>query len=119
MLRTRVTQALHWAMPMVLIFPIALLSLGWDIALGNLLGSNLFNTLVVVGIAGLIHPIPVESEVVSRDMPMMGGLTLLLFFISYDYRGWKRIHRLEGAILLVCYVGYVAYLVTLTFFASI
>ncbi len=60
-----------------------------DIALGNILGSNLFNTLAVVGIAGIIHPIAAEPVILFRDMPVMGGLTLALFIIGYGFRGGR------------------------------
>ncbi|TRO82291.1 calcium/sodium antiporter [Trichloromonas acetexigens] len=82
-----------------------------DIALGNILGSNLFNTLAVVGIAGAIRPMPVAPEVLTRDMVVMGALTLALFVIGFGFRGPGRINRLEGTVLLACYVGYTAYLV--------
>lgn len=82
-----------------------------DIALGNVLGSNLFNTLAVVGIAGAIHPMSVAPEVVHRDMLVMGVLTLSLFAIGYGFRRAGRINRLEGALLLCCYVGYLTYLI--------
>lgn len=83
-----------------------------DIALGNVLGSNLFNTLAVVGIAGAIHPMPVEPEVFSRDMMVVAVLTLSLFFIGYGFRGRPgRINRFEGAAFLACYTGYAVYLV--------
>ena len=82
-----------------------------DIALGNILGSNLFNTLAVVGIAGAIRPMPVAPEVLTRDMLVMGVLTLALFIIGWGVRGPGRINRIEGAVLLVGYVGYTAYLV--------
>jgi cation:H+ antiporter len=82
-----------------------------DIALGNVLGSNLFNTLAVVGIAGAIHPTRVAAEVFSRDILVMTGLTVSLFVIGYGFRGPGRINRFEGAALLACYVGYTAYLV--------
>ena len=82
-----------------------------DIALGNILGSNLFNTLAVVGIAGVIRPMAVAPEVLTRDMLVMGSLTLALFIIGWGLRGPGRINRLEGAALLACYVGYTAYLV--------
>ena len=82
-----------------------------DIALGNILGSNLFNTLAVVGIAGAIRPMPVAPEVLTRDMLVMGALTLALFVIGFGFRGPGRINRLEGTVLLACYVGYTAYLV--------
>jgi len=58
-----------------------------DIAVGNVLGSNLFNTLEVVGIAGTIHPFAVEPETLSRDMVDMGALTISLFLIGYEFRG--------------------------------
>ena len=86
-----------------------------DIALGNVLGSNLFNTLAVVGIAGSIQPMKVASEVISRDMSVMIVLTVSLFLIGYGFRGAGRINRYEGAGLLVCYLGYTIYLVASNF----
>lgn len=86
-----------------------------DIALGNVLGSNLFNTLAVVGIAGTIHPMSVEPEVFSRDIMVMGVLTVSLFFIGYGFRGPGRINRIEGGALLACYVGYMTYLINTVF----
>jgi cation:H+ antiporter len=86
-----------------------------DIALGNILGSNLFNTLAVVGIAGAIRPMVVASEVFSRDILVMGVLTLSLFAIGFGFRGPGRINRLEGATLMACYVGYTALLILGTF----
>jgi cation:H+ antiporter len=85
-----------------------------DIALGNILGSNLFNTLAVVGIAGTIHPMAVGPEVLSRDILVMTGLTLSLFVIGYGFRGPGRINRYEGLLLLACYFGYIIYLVSST-----
>ncbi len=83
-----------------------------DIALGNVLGSNLFNTLAVVGIAGAIHPIKVLPEVLSRDCLVMGGLTLLLFFFCRSSRETQgRITRTEGALFLSAYVSYIVWLV--------
>lgn len=87
-----------------------------DIALGNVLGSNLFNTLAVVGIAGAIHPMPVAPEVLSRDILVMGVLTVSLFVIGYGFRGPGRINRFEGGALLVCYVSYIAYLINTVFY---
>lgn len=83
-----------------------------DIALGNILGSNLFNTLAVVGIAGVIHPLTVEPEVFTRDSLVMSALTLSLFVIGYGFRGPGRISRVGGAVLLTCYTGYNLYLLT-------
>ncbi|HEX9778668.1 MAG TPA: calcium/sodium antiporter [Geopsychrobacteraceae bacterium] len=81
-----------------------------DIALGNIIGSNMFNTMAVVGIAGAIQPMAVGPEVFSRDMLTMVALTVSLFVLGYGFRGPGRINRYEGAALLSCYVGYTAYL---------
>lgn len=86
-----------------------------DIALGNVLGSNLFNTLAVVGIAGLIHPLAAGREVLFRDMGVMAALTVSLFVIGYGLRGPGRINRFEATLLLICYVGYIAYLLRTAF----
>jgi cation:H+ antiporter len=83
-----------------------------DIALGNILGSNLFNTLAVVGIAGIIQPFNVGTETLWRDMPVMGGLTVSLFVICYGFKGRQgRINRVEGAVLLTVYLAYTVYLI--------
>lgn len=86
-----------------------------DIALGNVLGSNMFNTLAVVGIAGTIHPVTVGPEVFSRDIMVMAVLTVSLFVICYGFRKPGRINRLEGATLLACFAGYTAFLVSTAF----
>jgi len=84
-----------------------------DIALGNVLGSNLFNTLAVVGIAGSIHPLAVGPEVFHRDLLVMSLLTLSLFVIGFGFRGagTGRINRVEGGLLLAAYVAYTLYLI--------
>lgn len=87
-----------------------------DIAIGNVLGSNMFNTLAVVGIAGVIQPISVETKVFTRDMLVMAVLTLSLFVVCYGFRGRPgRINRLEGGVLLISYIAYITYIVTSTF----
>jgi len=82
-----------------------------DMALGNVLGSNLFNTLAVVGIAGNIHPMQVSHEVLSRDCLVMGLLTLSLFVFGYGRKGHGRINRIEGALLLLVFTGYTGWLI--------
>jgi len=81
-----------------------------DIALGNVLGSNLFNTLAVVGIAGVIRPMPVSPDVLYRDCTVMGALTLSLFVIGYGFRGQGRVSRPEGFLLLASYLTYIGML---------
>jgi cation:H+ antiporter len=77
-----------------------------DIAIGNVIGSNLFNLLAVLGIPGLISPLLIDSAVLTRDYPVMIGLTVAFFLMAYGFRGPGRINRLEGGLLLACYAGY-------------
>jgi cation:H+ antiporter len=84
-----------------------------DLALGNVIGSNLFNTLAVVGIAAAIHPLEVESVVLYRDWGLTMGLTLALFLMGYSFgKKQGRINRAEASVLLAVYVGYTGYLVS-------
>lgn len=87
-----------------------------DLALGNVIGSNLFNTLVVAGIAGVIHPATVGPVLFHRDVLVMSLLTVSLFVFGYGFRGagTGRITRLGGAVLVCCYVAYTAYLLLTT-----
>jgi cation:H+ antiporter len=73
-------------------------------------GSNLFNTLAVVGIAGMISPLKVPTDVLTRDYPFMAALTVLLFLLIFAKRGKGRLARIEGAILLLLFFGYTAFL---------
>uniref|UniRef100_A0A486XQD8 Inner membrane protein YrbG, predicted calcium/sodium:proton antiporter n=1 Tax=Rheinheimera sp. BAL341 TaxID=1708203 RepID=A0A486XQD8_9GAMM len=83
-----------------------------DIALGNVIGSNLFNTLAVVGIAAAIEPMAVDAVVLTRDWTLMAVLTATIFVMGYGYKKQGRINRVEGAILLAVFVGYTGYLVS-------
>ncbi|WP_406827532.1 calcium/sodium antiporter [Microbulbifer sp. ARAS458-1] len=84
-----------------------------DIAIGNVVGSNMFNLLAVVGIAGTIAPMPdVPHELITRDWPMVMGLTIALFVFGYGFgKRQGRINRFEGGALLTAYVAYTAYLI--------
>lgn len=87
-----------------------------DLAVGNVIGSNIFNTLVVVGIAAVITPIKaMDAEVLSRDLPIMSALTLLLFFICIPFKkkNGKRVSgfgRIGGAFFLSLYIAYLVLL---------
>lgn len=85
-----------------------------DIALGNIIGSNLFNTLAVVGIAAAIQPLTFERIIISRDLPVMALLTLTLFF-CFRLDGSHRISRSGGVFLFTCYIGYISSLVISSF----
>jgi len=81
-----------------------------DIAIGNILGSNMFNLLAVLGLPGLLHPHIIDPAVLSRDYPVMIGLAVALFAMSYGFRGPGRINRLEGVVLLAAYLGHLGLL---------
>ncbi len=76
-----------------------------DIAIGNIIGSNMFNMLAVLGIPGMIQPIGFSSEVLWRDFPVMIGMTLLLGWMIFLH-GRGRFTRRAGITLLACYSGY-------------
>ncbi len=77
-----------------------------DIAIGNVIGSNLFNTLGVLAIPGLIAPSTLAEGILERDMPIVLILTIMLFVMAYGFRGEGRINRLEGGILLSAFFAY-------------
>ena len=87
-----------------------------DLALGNVIGSNLFNTSIVVGTAGAIVPITLEPEMLTRDLPVLISFTFLLYFLCYSFiRRRARVSRVDGIALVACYLAYNAYLVTQMF----
>jgi len=77
-----------------------------DIAIGNVIGSNMFNLLAVMGLPGVIHPSRFDQVVLSRDFPMMFGLTLGLFAMAYGFHKESHINRIQGGILLLAYMAY-------------
>ena len=85
-----------------------------DIAIGNIIGSNMFNMLVVFGIPGLMSPHIIDSAILERDFPFMIGLSIALFITAYGFKGEGRINRYEGSLLLG---GYITYMVVLYYTA--
>ena len=82
-----------------------------DLALGNIIGSGMFNTLAVVGLAAVIAPLQVAAEVLTRDWLLMAALTVVLWLMCIGWRGRAgRINRVEGAGLLVVFFGYIGLL---------
>jgi cation:H+ antiporter len=75
-----------------------------DIALGNTIGSSIFNILVILGLSAVITPLVVAQQLVRFDVPLMVGISILVYLLGWD----GRISRLEGAVLAA---GLFAYLV--------
>ncbi|MBB6055514.1 calcium/sodium antiporter [Tolumonas osonensis] len=86
-----------------------------DIAVGNIVGSNLFNTLIVVGIAGSISPLQTSPDILSRDMLVMTILTISLFIFGFGMKRKRTISRSGGLALLSSFIGYTSYLLVTTF----
>jgi cation:H+ antiporter len=80
--------------------------------LGSALGFSLPNTLAVVGLAGAISPMDIEPVLLSRDLPVVAGLNVLLFVLGGGFRGPGRIDRTEGGLLLLAYLACTAWLLS-------
>lgn len=79
-----------------------------DIAIGNIVGSNIFNILFVVGTSALISPVPFSNDFMVDGIIMIGAITTLFLFVLPK----KKLTRIGGAVMLALYAGYFAYLIT-------
>jgi cation:H+ antiporter len=83
----------------------------YGLAIGNIVGSNIFNLLAVIGVAASIQPAALPPSVLSLHIFVMVAFTLVLFAMTYEYEGRGQITRLEGLALITAYVAYQAYVV--------
>jgi len=81
----------------------------YGLAIGNIVGSNIFNLLAVVGIAATIQPTALAPSVLSLHVFVMVAFTLVLFSMTYDQASKNAINRLEGAALFAAFVAYISY----------
>ena len=79
------------------------------LAFGNIIGSNSFNMLAVIGIAAVINPATLDATTLKLHFPAMLAFTVAFFFMAYNYKGIIRVSRSAGAILLI---GFIAYHIT-------
>jgi cation:H+ antiporter len=101
--------ALGTSLPELAASVIAALRNEHDIAIGNIIGSNIYNLLAVLAMPGLLAPGVFAPEALTRDLPIMIGFTLALFVMGYGFRGGNgRINRLEGVLLVVAFAAYQA-----------
>lgn len=85
-----------------------------DMVLGNVVGSNLFNSMAVVGLAGVIAPIEAGREVLVRDWSVMTFMTLMMVLFAFSWRGRpRRINRIEGGVLFTMFIAYTGYMVSI------
>ena len=85
----------------------AVLSGSNDIAVGSVVGSNIFNVLVILGLSALVVPLAVHSQIIRQEVPIMIGAAVLLLVLVYD----ERVGRLDGLLLLVLLLVYTTFLV--------
>jgi len=78
-----------------------------DLAIGNIIGSNIFNLLGVLGIAAVLRPVEILPIILARDFPAMFLITGVLYLLASDFRGPGRIGRRSGMVLLTMFVGYI------------
>lgn len=77
-----------------------------DLAIGNVLGSNVFNTLGVISIPGFFHAYEIPSEVLTRDFPIMFGITLFLLGLAFFTHKGRGMYRVSGSLLLLSFIGF-------------
>jgi cation:H+ antiporter len=78
-----------------------------DLSIGNLVGSNIFNTMLVIGTAGLVKPLLISERMVGTDYIFMAGVSIVFVILAFLF---KKINRLSGVILLLLYIFYLVYL---------
>ena len=83
----------------------------YGLAIGNIVGSNIFNLLAVIGVAAAIEPATVASTVLSLHIFVMVAFTLVLFAMTYDYDGKAQLSRVEGLALFAAFVAYDSYVI--------
>lgn len=103
--------ALGTSLPELAVSLVGALRGEYGLAIGNIVGSNIFNLLGVVGIAAVIAPIGVDQSVLSLHIFVMVAFTLVLFAMTYDYDGKSELSRLEGSALLAAFIAYDVYVV--------
>jgi cation:H+ antiporter len=103
--------AVATSLPEFAVTVVSALKREFDLAIGNIVGSNIFNLLAVVGIAGAIEPAALPPSVLSLHIFVLVAFTLALFAMTYDYDGKGRINRLEGIALVTAYFAYIGYVV--------
>ena len=83
----------------------------YGLAIGNIVGSNIFNLLAVIGVAATIEPAALAPSVLSLHIFVMVAFTLVLFAMTYDYDGKAQLSRLEGLALFIAFIAYDGYVI--------
>jgi cation:H+ antiporter len=103
--------AIGTSLPELAVTIVSALKGEYGLALGNIVGSNIFNLLAVLGAAAAIQPAAVHPSVLSLHIFVMVAFTLVLFAMTYDYDNKAELSRLEGIALVIAYIAYNSYVV--------
>lgn len=103
--------ALGTSVPELAVSLVSALKGEYGLAIGNIVGSNIFNLLAVIGVAATIAPAPLAPSVLSLHIFVMVAFTLVLFAMTYDYDGKSELSRVEGGALLIAYVAFISYVI--------
>ena len=103
--------ALGTSLPELAVSLVSALKGEYGLAIGNIVGSNIFNLLAVIGVAAVIAPSPMAPSVLSLHIFVMVAFTLVLFAMTYDYDGKSELSRIEGVALLAAFIAYDTYVV--------
>ena len=103
--------ALATSLPELAVSAVSALRGEYGLAIGNIVGSNIFNLLAVIGVAAAIQPAVLPPSVLSLHIFVMVAFTLVLFAITYEYDGRGAISRFEGFALVTAFLAYGTYVV--------
>lgn len=103
--------ALATSLPELAVSAVSALRGEYGLAIGNIVGSNIFNLLAVIGVAAAIQPATMPPSVLSLHIFVMVAFTLVLFAMTYEYDGRGAISRFEGFMLVVAYLAFSTYVV--------
>ena len=94
--------ALGTSMPEFCISLVSALKGTSDLAVGNVVGSNIMNTLLIVGVAAMIAPMTILPSTVKKDMPWVMAASVMLIFMCFD----KNLSRLDALLLMLAFLGF-------------
>ena len=98
-------MAVGTSMPELTVSAMSALKGSTEMAIGNVVGSNLFNTLIILGVCALVRPMVFTRENIRRDLPICVVASAMLLLFALYVGAVDGIGRLEGAIMLACYIG--------------
>jgi cation:H+ antiporter len=104
--------ALGTSLPELIASAMAAIKKETDISIGNLIGSNVFNILAILGITAITKPVPVAASIMDFDIYFMIGISLLVFPLMYF---GKSISRIKGAVLVASYIIYIYFVIAAEF----